>query len=139
LYKVQQMHLSVNFGIYIGKSWEQSTVTGKFLGHNRLADRAFEECNLTQGCIAAAHGRFSRIHQVAPMCTPSSTPHSASPQYLCERHRDRFSRFCRAHGRDRPTGRQTEHATHSVAVGCIRSTVMRPKMFRFVLFRPAYW
>jgi len=25
--------------------------------------------NLTQGRIADAHGQFSRIHQVAPMCT----------------------------------------------------------------------
>jgi len=29
--------------------------------------------NLTQGRIAAAHGRFSHICQVAPMCTPSNT------------------------------------------------------------------
>ena len=28
------------------------------------------QSNLTQGRIAAAHGRFSRILQVAPMCTP---------------------------------------------------------------------
>jgi len=26
--------------------------------------------NLTEGCAAATHGRFSSIHQVAPMCTP---------------------------------------------------------------------
>jgi len=26
--------------------------------------------NLTKGRIAAAHGQFSRIRQVAPMCTP---------------------------------------------------------------------
>jgi len=28
------------------------------------------QSNLTQGCIAAEHGRFSRIRQMAPMCTP---------------------------------------------------------------------
>ena len=28
------------------------------------------QSNLTSGRIAAAHGRFSRILQVAPMCTP---------------------------------------------------------------------
>ena len=28
------------------------------------------QSNLTQGRIAAAHGRFSRILQVAPLCTP---------------------------------------------------------------------
>jgi len=29
---------------YIGKSREQSTVTRKFLGHNRPTDHVFEEC-----------------------------------------------------------------------------------------------
>jgi len=38
---------------------------------------------MTQGRIAAAHGRFSRILQVAPMCIPSSTPKSASVPYRC--------------------------------------------------------
>ena len=41
----------------------------------------FERSNLKQvvtvvwrkGCIAATHGRFNRIRQVAPMCTPSNT------------------------------------------------------------------
>jgi len=27
------------------------------------------QSNLTKGCIAAAHGRFSHIRQVAPICT----------------------------------------------------------------------
>jgi len=31
------------------------------------------QSNLTQGHIAAARGRFSCIHQVVPMCTPSNT------------------------------------------------------------------
>jgi len=35
---------------------------------------------MTYGRIAAAHGRFSRIRQVAP---PSSTPQSASAPYRC--------------------------------------------------------
>jgi len=30
--------------VYVGKSREQSTLTGKFLGHNRPTDHAFEEC-----------------------------------------------------------------------------------------------
>ena len=34
-----------------------------------------------------------------------------------KRHLDRFRRFCRAHGRDRPTDRQTHHTTPSVAIG----------------------
>jgi len=33
------------------------------------------QINLSSGCIAAAHERFSRIRQVAPMCTPSRHPH----------------------------------------------------------------
>jgi len=42
------------------------------------------QSNLTYGCIAAARGRFNRIRQVAPMCTPSSTPQSAStPCQFC--------------------------------------------------------
>jgi len=28
------------------------------------------QSNLTKRCIAAAHGRFNRIQQVAAMCTP---------------------------------------------------------------------
>ena len=40
--------------------------------------------NLTQGRTAAAHERFNRIRQVSPICTPSSTPQSASAPYqLC--------------------------------------------------------
>ena len=44
-----------------------------------------------------------------------------------KRHVDRFSGFCRTHGRDRPTDRPTDHATRSVTIGriCVRSA-MRP-------------
>ena len=35
---------SFNIFRYIGKSRKQLTVTGKFLGHNRPTDHAFEEC-----------------------------------------------------------------------------------------------
>ena len=34
-----------------------------------LPETTSGQSNLTLGCIAAAHGRFSRIFQVAPMCT----------------------------------------------------------------------
>jgi len=43
-------------------------------------------------------------------------PRAHSSPYS-KRHLDRFGRFCRAHGRDRPTDRQTHHATPSVAIG----------------------
>ena len=48
-----------------------------------------------------------------------------------KRHVDRFSRFCRAHDRDR----QTDHATPSVTIGgiLVRSTAMRPNN-SFVVF-----
>ena len=36
-----------------------------------------------------------------------------------KRHLNRFSRFCRARDRDRPTDRQTDHATPSVTIGRI--------------------
>ena len=39
------------------------------------------QSNLTQDRIAAAHERFGRTRQVAPMCTSSSTPQSASASY----------------------------------------------------------
>jgi len=32
---------------------------------------------------ASRHGRFNRIHQVAPMCTPSIAPQLASAPYRC--------------------------------------------------------
>jgi len=52
---------------------------------------------------------------VAPVCTPSITyGFWAHPSPQPKRHVDRFSRFCRAHNRDRPTGRQTDHANRSV-------------------------
>jgi len=34
-------------------------------------------------------------------------------------HVDRFSRFCKAHERDQQTDTQADHATPSVAIGCI--------------------
>jgi len=32
------------------------------------------QSNLSTGCIAAAHGRFKSIRQVAPVCTPTGPP-----------------------------------------------------------------
>ena len=42
-----------------------------------------DQSNLTRGRIDAAYGRFSRIRQVAPMCTPYSAPQSACAPYRC--------------------------------------------------------
>ena len=52
----------------------------------------------------------------------------AHPSPHPKRHLDRFSRFCRAHDRDRQTDRQTDHVTRSVTIGRIyvSSTAMRP-------------
>jgi len=47
---------------------------------------------------------------MVPLTHPSPHP---------KRHHDRFSRFCMDHGRDRPTDRQTDHATSFVAISCI--------------------
>ena len=49
--------------------------------------------------ITATHGRFKRIHQVAPMCTPSNTFPLAQPSPHPKRHLDWFSRLRMAHGR----------------------------------------
>ena len=47
----------------------------------------------------AAHGRFSRIHQVAPICTPCNTMLLwVHPSPQPKRHLDRFSHFCVAQG-----------------------------------------
>jgi len=53
-----------------------------------------------KGRIAAAHGRFTRIRQLAPMCALSNMWILGSTQvHIHRRHLDRFSRFCTAHGR----------------------------------------
>ena len=44
--------------------------TSNCVNHNSTVNWTSGQSNLTQGRIAAAHGRFSRILQVAPMCTP---------------------------------------------------------------------
>ena len=65
------------------------------------------QSNLSYGRIAAAHGPFSRIRQVATMCIPPNTwlvPWTR-PSPHPKRHLDRFSHACRTHDRDRPTDR----------------------------------
>jgi len=53
--------------------------------------------------IAAEHGSFNRIRQVAPTCAVIVPP---------KRHLDRFSRFCRAHACDQQhTDLHTDRAT----------------------------
>jgi len=64
---------------------------------------------------------FARWRQCALRLIQSS-PHP-------KRHLNRFSGFCKAHDRDRPTDRRTDHATLSVTIGRIyvSSTAMRPE------------
>jgi len=50
-----------------------------------LYSKADGHSNLTQGRIAAAHRRFNRMRQVAPICTPSSTP-NRHPRRTCAGH-----------------------------------------------------
>jgi len=70
------------------------------------------QSNLTQDRIAAADGRFNRIRQLAPICSPTWAHwhHLANTNgfVLPSAHRvhnpsestiDLFSRFCTAHGR----------------------------------------
>jgi len=80
---------------------------------------------LTTGRIAAAHGLFNSIRQVALVCTP--TQYMAPWANLSaqqKRHLDQFSCFHRAHYCSRPT----DHASRSVTIGRIyvRSTMMLP-------------
>ena len=83
---------------------------------------------------------FVRWRQCAPHLMPPWAHLSPHPK----RHLDRFSRFCRAHNRDRQTDRQTDHAAPSVTEGRIyvRSTAMRTKnkgvcdLFEYGVFAP---
>jgi len=67
------------------------------------------------------------VRKIAPSqigtWTPSHIMFLGPPKSTCRTYHDRFSRFCRAHGRDqqidRPTDRQTDHTTPSVAIGRI--------------------
>jgi len=96
-----------------------------------LPNNKWSMSNLTKGRIAAEHGRFNRIHRVAPTNNAFRTHESPHP----EQHFDRFSRFCTAHDHDRPTDRPTNHATPSVTIGRIyvRSTAMRPIIIAVVI------
>jgi len=42
----------------------------KYKSYGFAAMKTSGQSNSTYGRIAAAHGRYSRIHQVARMCTP---------------------------------------------------------------------
>jgi len=56
------------------------------------------------------------------------TPSWVQPSPRPKRYLDRLCRFCGAHDQDRPTDRQTDYPTPSVAIGRIYvySTTMRP-------------
>jgi len=66
-------------------------------------------CNIAALKITHPHGELDPIQYMVPLAHSSSQP---------KRHVDRFSRFCRAHDRDRETDRQTDHVA-SVTVGRI--------------------
>jgi len=52
-----------------------------------------------KGHITSAHGRFSGIRQVAPVCTPPNTFPWAYTSQQPKQHLDQLSHFCTAHGR----------------------------------------
>ena len=64
----------------------------------RRGDITSGHSNLTTGRIAAAHGRFSGIRQVTPVCTRLIMLLWAHRSSNPKRHLDRFSHFCTAHG-----------------------------------------
>jgi len=66
-----------------------------------------------------------------PSClfTHKDLVHWAHPSPHPKRHVDRFSCFCRAHDRDRPTDRLTDHATQSVAIGRVCMHVKNTQEF----------
>jgi len=75
---------------------------GRVLGDVRENPGAPSRGNLDSG----------RLIYMVPLAHPSSHP---------KRHLDRFSRFCRAHGRYRQTDRKTDHVSPPVIIGRIYS------------------
>ena len=89
-----------------------------------MATKTIGQSNLTQGRIAVAHGQFSRIRQVAPMCTPMVP--WIHPTRHPKLHLDQYSRFAGLTiVTDRQTDRQTDLATPSVTIGLGRTYVVR--------------
>jgi len=85
--------------------------------------------------FCTAHGRES-LYFTAPFCL-SKLPHrmgrSGTPVLWAhkipqqpKRHLNRFSRFCRAHDRDKQTDRQTTYSVGNSRPQYVRSTAMRP-------------
>jgi len=76
---------------------------------------------LTKGRIVAAHGRYSLHFIMGHSLPPQNCPFPwlsghqrmvawTNPSPQPKGHLDCFSRFCRAHDCDRPTGRHIMHA-----------------------------
>jgi len=80
-----------------------------------------------KGCIAAAHGRFSRIRQVAPMCTPHNNASLGPPESTTQTASQLVQQFLQ--GSRSLTDRLSGHATPSVTIGriCVGSTAICPK------------
>jgi len=55
-----------------------------------------------------AHGRFSRIRQVVPLCSPRNTCFLRPTESTTQSVSRLVQPFCRAHWCDRPTDRQTD-------------------------------
>jgi len=100
------------------------------------------QSNLTKGRIAAAHGQwylyFAMVRLFSQSCPFSwgSGPQSNTrfllgpTRFTPKRHLDQFSRFCRAHNRDRPTDRPIDHLPATIGCIYVLSTAMRPKKYR---------
>jgi len=100
---------------------------------NRSRERTSGKRNLTKDRIAAAHGRFSGIRQVAPECTPPNTCFLPTTRVQIALYQT-ASRAVQPFFvglttmTDGPTDRPTDHATRPVTIGSIyvRTTAMRP-------------
>jgi len=73
---------------------------------------------LSISTVGACPVLFALVHDLDPQVTLVSLVR-IHPCAHAKRHLDRFSRFCRDHDRVRPTDRQTNRATLSVAIGRI--------------------
>ena len=81
-----------------------------------LLHRTNAQSNLTKRPRRAAHGPFSRIRRLAPLCTPYVLPWT-HPSPHPKRHVDRFSRFCTAHDRRSlyfTMGRLSDTVSHKI-------------------------
>jgi len=78
-----------------------------------LVTKTSGQSNLTTGCIATAHERFSGIHQVAPVCTPPNNAFLGPPESKSQTASGSVQPFLQGSLLSQ-TDRPSDHTTRSV-------------------------